>query len=142
MPNGTPIKHQGTAGHVSINFFHDGPVSQPTIAPTSNKKPGTWPLRWEATITGSPSQLPELNLYGMGKSRLRYSFPDLSQIWEFMDDNQNVMETELWVNETLYSYGPSSTDKCYVTPVNLEVLRPDWLHSTNYDSTHYLLKSE
>lgn len=51
------------------------------------------------------------------------------------------MGAELWVGKSLYSLDLSkSPATCTVTPINLEILRPNWLQSASYLTTQYLLR--
>ena len=96
----------------------------------------------DAYIRLAPSQLPRTKLHITLGTRLRYDFPGRRQRWEYWDvedASETVVLAETWINRTLYEldYTTQPTN-CTVIPLNLEVLRPDWLVHTTYVASHYL----
>ena len=145
MPAGTPLQHV-YADEIVINFFNQKPTppnpNPPSPPPPPGKVAGTWPNYWQANISSASTQSATLKLHTDLFTKLYYSWPDMRQLWRFFDlETGAETGAELWAGTILYEIGGpfANPTSCSTYDVKMRILKRDWMNSTVYKTTNYLL---
>eukprot|EP00946_MAST-07B_sp_MAST-7B-sp1_P002944 g2944.t1 len=148
MPSGEPEKHTD-AGRVQVNFYEPSPAPSPSPpSPSPSKVAGVWPSVFEANMTIARGQAIENGqLTVTCFAQLFYDFPRRRQLWQYSSldpstpggGGRKLLGGELWINETLYEISPGD-EECLTTNLGFDIVQPDWLQKTHYQTTNFLLR--